>query len=155
METASRITNNGTMNNLESIEGIWTAVGINEQSTVAGKTKFPRSKYPLKWYMGFSSHGEEEEQIATEIVDTIKALGEEEAKCDKVISMVGVHIYGYFRQPESFAKVIKVIVKEGTLEVEQYFGETKEISAKDILEDARKMYQKWRKRYPAEARMRV
>lgn len=153
MDAVSVNSKNGTMS-LESIEGIWTAVGINEQSTVAGKTKFPRSKYPLKWYMGFSSHGKEEEQIAKEIENTIKALGEDEAKCDTVVSMIGVHVYGYFSRIESFEKVIKIIVKDSKMEVEQYSGDTKEVSASDMLEDAKKMYQKWRRVYQEEARMR-
>lgn len=120
---------------LDSMPGgslvLWTSVGLNEQSTRAGKELFRQSEYPIAWYIGLE-YGEEENSFARNFIKTIKSFDQKQAKVYESKNSEGRDIYGYFNDFETFKTVVEKVVGQKVLNVERFSGEVQPIDA-DIL----------------------
>jgi hypothetical protein len=119
---------------------LWTAVDVNIQRTHLGVKEYPLSEYPIKWFLSLEA-GPMEEVFAKEVASAIREEGQKNAKMDK-FSLLGINIYGYFRNSNIFRSVLKKAMKGKTLRISDFDGETKEITADDLLKDAQKVEEK-------------
>ncbi len=119
---------------------LWTAVGLNNQSTFAGQRMFPRSLYPIKWYLSFDMKGAEIERLGDMIISKI----EQEGKADESIGRIGRYIYGYFKNSESFKKVVDEIVGDDKLEVRELNGELQLLNRENLVQKAQEIYNSYR-----------
>lgn len=131
---------------------IWTAVGLNEQSTEVGKEQFPRSDYPLAWYVGVNN-GDNEEAFARKFANalrevqrsTLKNSAKEKVKIYE-FEKNGRNVYGYFSDLTAFREVLEKVVGDQTLHVERFSGEIDRVTADDLWEKAQIAWNKAQER---------
>jgi hypothetical protein len=118
---------------------LWTAVDLNIQRTHLGVKKYPLSEYPIKWVLSLES-GSAEKAFAKEVEDAIGEEGVKNAKIDR-FPLLGINIYGYFRNSNVFKSVLKKALEGKTLLISGSDGE-KTITAEDLLKDAQEIEKK-------------
>lgn len=111
---------------------LWTSVGLNEQSTRAGKESFRQSEYPIAWYIGLE-YGEEENSFAKSFLKTIKAINSKQATVYESKNSEGRDIYGYFNDFNTFKIVVEKVVGNHILNVERFSGKVEQLDARDLL----------------------
>ncbi len=122
---------------------IWTSVGLNEQSTRAGKELFRQSEYPIAWYIGLE-YGEEENSFAKSFLRTIKSIDSKQATFYESKNSEGRDIYGYFNDFDTFKEVVEKVVGDNVLNVERFSGKVEQLDARDLLRMGEMALEKFR-----------
>lgn len=124
---------------------LWTTVGVNKQFTHAGAALYPRSEYPICWYVGID-HGPVEDNFVQKLVKAIKGLGSTKAKSQVDDNRFGHEFFGYFSSYDAFAKVVEDVIGHTALEVARpVTGDTQSMTAEDLLRKGKATEQSYRK----------
>lgn len=121
---------------------IWTSVGLNEQSTRAGKESFRQSEYPIAWYIGLE-YGEAENIFARSFLRTIKSIDSKQATFYESKNSEGRDIYGYFNDFDTFKRVVEKVVGDKVLNVARFSGRVERLDAGDLLKMGEKALEKF------------
>ena len=124
---------------------LWTTVGVNKQFTHAGAALYPRSEYPICWYVGIDN-GTVEANFVQKLLKAIKGLGTKKAKSQVDENRFGHEFFGYFSNYDAFAKVVEDVVGHTALEVAQpVTGDTQAMTAEDLLKKGKATEQSYYK----------
>jgi hypothetical protein len=119
---------------------LWTAVDVNIQRTHLGVKEYPLRDFPIKWFLSLES-GAAEKEFAKKIENAIEAAGPTNAKIDR-FSLLGINIYGYFKNVNVFRNVLKTVMKDKTLRISGFDGKVEEVTVEDLLNDAKRVEEK-------------